>query len=45
MKLLNEVNRKMGKNTLRFASKDIHQAWGMRLDDHLDHSGHIPATL
>ena len=30
MKLLDEVNLKMGKNTLRLASNGIHQTWGMR---------------
>ena len=30
MKLLDEVNLKMGKNTLRVASNGIHQPWGMR---------------
>ena len=30
MKLLDEVNLKMGKNALQLASNGIHQSWGMR---------------
>jgi DNA polymerase V len=30
MKLLDEVNLKMGKNALRLASNGVHQSWGMR---------------